>query len=401
MKSAKRVITVVLCILMIAGIFAGCGSNSGSASQESTKAQATEQATTAASETTAAVQYPELNLNPTEALGVSSEGVKAIAPSAFTLTDAEIAKLKAGNYKAAFSYHTTSDQCNQTKLKAATEMLKSWGIEVVSVTDASFKAEQQMSDIESIMALKPDILFVMPVDPDTAASALESVKKTNTKIVFMENVATGFKAGVDYVGCASSDSYGNGKAAADIMAKSLNYKGKVAMMFYDMVYFVTNERDRAFRETMAKYYPDIEIVAEEGFTDVNNTGAVADAIFAKYPDIDGIYATWDIPGEGAIASAKARGREDVVITCCDLGDSTARMIAENGLIKGTGAPRSWEQGQAEALLGAYGVLGKVVPSTFVTPPALPVVKANVAEAYKITYNADVPAWLTEALNKSK
>jgi ribose transport system substrate-binding protein len=171
----KRVLSLILCVLMIASIFAGCGSTTPASPSQSASASPSASAPTS---------YPELDLNPAEALGVSSEGVKAIAPSAFVLTDEEIAKLKEGKYTAAFSYHTTSDQCNQTKLQAATEMLNSWGIEVVSVTDASFKAEQQMADIESIMALKPDVLFVMPVDPDTAAAALQSVKNTNTKIVF-------------------------------------------------------------------------------------------------------------------------------------------------------------------------------------------------------------------------
>lgn len=344
----------------------------------------------------AAQEHPELDLNPSEALSVSIEGVKAVPPSALAVTPAEAEKLRAGKYKVAFSYHTVSDQCNQTKLGAAREMLAGWGIETVSVTDAKFKAEAQMSDIESIMALDPDVLFVMPVDPDTAAAALRDVKGSKTKIVFMENVATGFKAGVDYVACASSDSYGNGKAAADIMAKELGYKGKVAMLFYDMAYFVTNERDRGFKETMAKLYPEIEIVMEAGFADVNNTGAVADAIFARHPDIDGIYGTWDIPAEGAIATARSVGREDVIITCCDLGDSAARMIAEGGIIRGTGAPRSYEQGQAEALIAAYALLGKELPSTFITPPALPVIRKNVLEAYRLTYHAEPPKSLLES-----
>ncbi|MCC8181210.1 MAG: substrate-binding domain-containing protein [Planctomycetes bacterium] len=349
----------------------------------------------------AAGAYPELDLDPKEALSVSPEGVKAVSPSELSISPEEAAKLRAGNYKVAFTYHTVSDQCNQTKLAAARAMLADWGIETVSVTDAKFKAEGQMSDIESIMALDPDVLFVMPVDPDTAAAALRPVQQTYTKIVFMENVATGFRAGIDYVGSASSDSYGNGKAAADIMAKELGYKGKVAMLFYDMAYFVTTERDRGFKETMAKYYPEIEIVMEAGFTDVNNTGTVADAIFARYPDIDGIYGTWDIPAEGAIATARSLGRDDVIITCCDLGDSAARMIAEGGMVRGTGAPRSYEQGQAEALIAAYALLDKPLPSTFVTPPALPVVRENVLEAYKITYNAEPPKTLLDAYKRGE
>lgn len=275
-------------------------------------------------------------------------------------------------------------------------MLESWGIEVVSVTDANFDAATQTSQIESTMALDPDVLFVMPYDADACASALDAnVKGTDTKLIFMENVATGYQAEKDYVGCASSDSYGNGKACADILAKEIGYKGTVAMMYYDLVYPVTNERDRGFRETIEKDYPDIEIVVESGFTDPNDTGTVADAILARYPDVDGVYASWDIPAEGMIASAESVGREDLIITCCDLGDTAAKSIATDGMIRGSGAPRSPEQGEAEALLAAYALLGKEMPSTFATPPALPVIQSNVLDAYEISYGVKAPEWLQE------
>lgn len=383
----KKVLLVVLSVLLAATVMTGCG-NTPSENNKQVQTESTK-------------SYPPIDLNPREALSISPEGIKAVAPSALSLTNEEIEQLKKGKYKVAFSYHTLSDQCNQRKLAAAKEALASWGIDVVSVTAAEFKAEAQVSDIESALALKPDVLFVMPVDPHSVAGALEKVKGTKTKIVFMENVAAGYKAGVDYLGSASSDSYGNGKAAADIMAQQLGYKGKVAMMFYDMDYFVTNERDRGFRETIKNNYPNIEIVMEAGFTNVNNTGAVADAIFAKYPDINGIYATWDVPAEGAIASARSLGRNDVIITTCDLGDNAARLIAEDGMIRGTGAPRSAEQGKAEALIAAYGLLGKKLPSTFVTPPALPVVKANVLEAYKMSYGVEAPQALVDIVKQHK
>ncbi|MCC8180942.1 MAG: substrate-binding domain-containing protein [Planctomycetes bacterium] len=340
--------------------------------------------------------YPALDLDPKEALAISIEGIKGVSPSLLTLTDEDLAKLKAGNFTAAFSYHILSDQCSQTKLAAAREKLDELGIKTVSVTDANFKAETQMSDIESAMALNPDVIFVKPIDADTIAAALERVIDSKTHIIFMESVGRGFKPGVDYAACVNSDTYGNGKAAADIMARELGYKGKVAMLYYDANDFTTNERDRGFRETIANSYPDIEIVMEAGFADQNNTGTVADAIFARFPDIDGIYGSWDIPAEGAIASALSLGRDDVIITCCDLGDNAARMIAEGGIIRGTGAPRSYEQGQAEALAAAYALLGKPFPSTYITPPALPVVKENVLSAYKLTYNAEPPQFIVDA-----
>lgn len=386
----KRILAVLMCTAMVISMAAGCGSEMSNDTKDK------EKETADSGQEADSKDYPELDLNPTEALSVSVEGIKAAAPSEFELSDEEIEQLKEGKYKAAFAYHTQSDTCNQTKVAAATKMLESWGIEVVSVTDANFDAATQTAQIESAMALKPDVLFVMPYDADACASTLDAnVKNSDTKLVFMENVATGYEAGKDYAGCASSDSYGNGKACADILAKEIGYQGKVAMMFYDLVYPVTNERDRGFRETIEKDYPEIEIVMEAGFTDPSDTGTVADAILAKHADLNGIYASWDIPAEGAIASANSLGRNDLIITCCDLGDTASKSIAEDGMIRGAGAPRSPEQGEAEALIAAYALLGKEMPSTFVTPPALPVVKSNLLEAYQNSFGIEAPDWLKD------
>jgi ribose transport system substrate-binding protein len=350
----------------------------------------------------AASPASQVNLNPTAVFGKGPNGERAALPSEFSLTEEEKAKLKAGNYTAAFAYHIQSDQCNQTKVKAATEFLNSVGIKTVSVTDANFKAEKQISDIESAMALKPSVLFVMPVDPEAVSKTLKRVAAAGTKIVFMENVAKNMVAGKDYVAIVNSDSYGNGKAAADMMANQLGGKGEVAMVFFDAAFFVTNERDRGFRETVKKDYPDIKIVQEVGFADSNKVGEVADAIFANHPKVKGIYASWDVPAEAVIASAKSVGRTDLVITTVDLSDNSARMIATGGIVRGTAAPRSHEQGLAEAMVGAYGLLGKQPPSTYVALPTMPVMKENVVEGYKTMYHLDKePAWLANAVKAGK
>ena len=158
-------------------------------------------------------------------------------------------------------------------------------------------------------------------------------------------------AGKDYVALVNPDSYGVGKVAADIMANRLNYSGKVGMVFYDVNFFVTNERDKAFREVMANDYPDIEIVAEYGFADPNKSGEAADGLFARYPDIDAVYCSWDQIAAYTVASAKSNGLtpDDVFITTVDLGADSALSIATDDFIKGTGAPRSYDTGVAEAM----------------------------------------------------
>ena len=89
------------------------------------------------------------------------------------------------------------------------------------------------------------------------------------------------------------------------------------------------------------------------------------------------------------------GRDDIVVTTIDLGDNVARIIAQDGLVKGLGAQLPYDQGVAEATLAAYALLGKECPP-YVAVPALPVTRDNILDAYKQVYHKDAPDWLVEA-----
>jgi ribose transport system substrate-binding protein len=382
----KKLISLGITVAITLSL-AACGT---STNQKSTE-------TKTANTSTKAAPVAKINLNPTTVVGVGPYGEKAVDPSTLTLTDAEKQKLKDGHFTAAFVYHELDNQPNQTKLAAAKAKLEELGVKVVSVTDAGFKAQTEISNIQSAMALKPNVMITMPVDPVATASAYRDVEKAGTKLVFMENIPKGFKAGTDYAALVNSDSYGNGVAAADMLAQQIGNKGEVAMVYYDAVFFVTNERDRGFKDEIKKY-PNIKLVEKAPFTDQNNVNSIADGLLAKHPNIKGVYASWDIPAEGVIASAKSAGRNDLVITTVDLGVNTARMIAEDGMIRGTSTPRSYDQGIGEAMAAAYALIGKQVPS-YICPPTLPVMKANVLDAYKIAYHKDAPSSVAKALKK--
>ncbi len=215
----------------------------------------------------------------------------------------------------------------------------------------------------------------------------------------MENVPTGFTED-QYITMTNSDSYGNGKFAADILAREIGYSGKVAMVYYDADFFTTNERDRAFRETMAESYPDIEIVGEYGFTSIDVVGASADGMFAEHTDLKGVYASWDIPAEDVMASAQAVGLNDLVITTVDLGDNSATLIASDGMIKGVGCPKAVETGEIEGLAAACGLLGKDVPKYLVSASQA-VARDNVLEAYQVCFNIDTPDMVKEAYDSAE
>jgi ribose transport system substrate-binding protein len=81
----------------------------------------------------------------------------------------------------------------------------------------------------------------------------------------------------------------------------------------------------------------------------------------------------------------------LVITTIDLGLNVAVEMAQpNGLVKGVGAQRPYDQGIVEALLAGYGLLGKPAPA-YVALPALPVSRENLLNAWKTVYHTEAPS----------
>jgi ribose transport system substrate-binding protein len=315
-------------------------------------------------------------------------GEKAVPSTTLTLDQAEIDKLKSGKYTAALLWHTSSDFVTAVTA-GATDAFNSYGIEVVATTDAGFDAARQKNDVETIMAKKPSVILVLPLDPVTSAEALRPAVEAGTKIVLLSNQPKGFTHGKDYVSIVTDDLFQMGKQAADVLAEALGKKGKIAWIFHDAQYYVTNQRDNAFKTTIQSSYPEMQIVAEQGLADPARAEEIAQALLLKHPDLDGIYVTWAEPAEGVLAALRAAGNAKTKIVTLDLSEPVALDMVKGGNVAGIVADKAYELGRAMATAGAYGLLGKEAPS-FVIAPAITVTKANVAEGWKESLHRDAP-----------
>lgn len=310
--------------------------------------------------------------------------------SAVTLTDEELAKIKGMNATAAIVMHYGGNDWSRAQINGLQTQFAAMGIKVIAVTDAGFKPEKQVADLETIMAQKPNIIVSIPTDPTATAAAYKAAAEAGVKLVFMDNVPAGFKAGTDYVSVVSADNYGNGVAAAHLMAKALGGEGEIGVVFHAADFFVTKQRYDAFKATIASDYPNIKIVAEQGIGGPDFSGdaeKAASAILTSNPNVKGIWAVWDVPAEGVIAAARNAGRDDLVITTIDLGENVAISMAQNSFVKGLGAQRPYDAGVVEAKLAGYALLGKDAPG-FVALPALPVTRDNLLDAWKTVYSTE-------------
>lgn len=339
----------------------------------------------------------EIVLDENDIKSTGPNGEKAAPASSLTLTDEEIAKLKAGNYSAAISFHYAGNDWSSAQQKGLEDTFKKYGINIVGTTDANFSVEQQVSDLETLTALNPDVMISIPTDAKATSDAFKRVSDQGIKLVFMDNVPDNFVAGENYVGTVSADNYGNGVIAAELIGDKLKGKGKIGIVHYDVDYFVTNQRLEAFEKTIKKEYPDIEVIAKTGFSDVNQSTEVADAMLTQNPDLEAIFAIWDIPAEGVLSALTSAGREDVFVSSIDLGDNIAKEIAQ-GKVLGVGAQLPYDQGVAEATMAAYALLGKETPS-YVAVPATKVERNTIVSGYEMVYHKKAPGFITEELDK--
>jgi ribose transport system substrate-binding protein len=316
------------------------------------------------------------------------------------LTDEQIEKVRAGNFTVAISMGWLGDDWASQQLIGLKETFEKLNIKVVAETNANWDDAKQIADLEAISVLKPDLLVSIPLNGQTTASAYKAIQQAGTKVVFIDQAVDGMEPGKDYAAIISSDNLALGMYLADALAESLGGKGDVAAMYFANDFYVTNLRYEGFIARVMAKYPDLNVVAAAGHNDPNKGQEVAQGVLARYPTLSGMYASWSIPAMGAVTAAVTAGRspDDFKIVNENFDQIVALNMAQNGFIAGISSQRPYDQGVAEATVGALALIGEPTPSYVVVPP-LKVTRDTLPEAYKTIYRIDLPSEMTSALSQ--
>lgn len=328
---------------------------------------------------------------------IGPKGEPATPSSELQLTDEEVAKLKGGNHTAAMVWHMAQEYTSAVTAGAQDE-LDRLGIKVLAVTEAGFDAAKQKNDLETVMVRDPDVILTLPVDPVSAGEAFRPALEQGAKFVIVDNAPAGWEQGKDYVTIVTDNNYEMGKQTADALAKALGLKGKVGMIYYDAVFFVTNMRDKAFKDTIAGSYPEVKIVAEQGFADPRRVQEIAEAMLLQHPDLDGIYTSWGEPAEGALAALRAAKNDHVKISTLDLNEVIGLDMAKDGNVVSITVDEAYEIGRALGAAAGDALLGKDVPP-YVVVPALTLTKSNLVEGWFQSMHREAPQSIKDALGQ--
>jgi ribose transport system substrate-binding protein len=322
-------------------------------------------------------------------------GEKATPAEEISLSEDDAEALRSGAHTAAIVWHDAAAEFSVAMTAGIRDRFDELGIEVVAVTDAQFDAGKQQRDVESVVARDPDSIISIPVDPVSAAKAFRTALDRGTQLTFLSNIPQGYKHGKDYVGVVSADQILTGQNTAQVMCEALGGEGKIGVIDYDADFFITNQRDAAFRQALADDCPEIEVAAQAGFEDPARVQEIASAMLTRNPDLGGIYTTWAQPAEGVLAALREAGREeDVKVATVDLSESLALDIAEGGATAGVSADRVYEAGRKLADVVGLGLLDRPAPA-FAVVPSVAVTEENLLEGWQESYGEPAPAAVQE------
>lgn len=333
---------------------------------------------------------------PTHAAEQNIDWQQAKQAKSITISKEQAQKIKQKSLTAAMAWHGASPWISAVS-RGASDTFEALGIKVVASTDAQFDPAKQVADLENITALKPNILLSLSVDGTSTKQSYQKAINAGAELVLLSNPIPGFRHGKEYVGIVTDDMFGMGKAAATSIQLAFGENAKIGMIFHDAKYFITNNRDSAFRKQVATLAGH-KIVVEKGFVKEHETSAIAAAMILQHPDLDVIYVSWDAAAEGVIEALRSFGNRDIKVVTHDLGVNNLLDMAMQRNMLATISDRPYVIGATMAKLGALATLDLPAPH-FTLVPYDAVTKDNIADIWQQAFKAPLPKMLDLALKQ--
>lgn len=325
----------------------------------------------------------------TQSIGRGPRGEKAANITTVALDEADIEKLNGSSFTAILAFHHSGTAWRNIHEKAIKEIFLAYGIKVLAVMDAHYDPEIQIRQLESIIAIKPDVLISVPTDEVKIAKAYKEVVKSGIKLVFINNVPANF-GNDEYVSCISVNECENGRIAGEALGEYMlsNNKKSAGFIVHGADFFATKQRDMVAQQTLQEVF-GIEIVDIKSFLVESNVYNIAMRMIMDNPQIEALYVSWNIPALEVMRALKELGREDIGIVTADLDLPLASSLVEGGVIKTITAQRLYKQGSVIAQAAGCALLNKPIPKYIGVNP-LKVTQDNLLEAWQEVMGSSPP-----------
>jgi ABC-type sugar transport system substrate-binding protein len=245
---------------------------------------------------------------------------------------------KKASYKVGFAQTESNNPWRIAQTASMRDEAKKLGHQLV-YTDAASSAAKQVSDVNSMIAQRVDLIFLAPREEKPLVPAIMNAKKAGIPVILIDrNVdQTLAKAGRDYITFIGSDFIEEGRRSAEWLIKATGGKARIIELQGSTGASAANDRKKGFADAI-KAQPGMQVVASQDGDFTRDKGRqVAETLLQAHPDATAIFAHNDEMALGAIAALQGAGKvagKDVLIVSCD-GEKEAVQAIIDGKIGAT------------------------------------------------------------------
>jgi ribose transport system substrate-binding protein len=255
------------------------------------------------------------------------------------------------------------DPYQMTMACGAEQEAKAKGVHLTVQGPTAFDPTLQIPIVNAVVATHPAAMLVLPTDPVALYVPLKQAQRAGIKIV-LEN--TGLKnRDVAVTSIVSPDLQG-GKMAADLLAKEVGYKGKVAVITFTAGQsLVTDGRWHGFEaeiKKLEKSHPGLKYLGPQ-FAAHNGTNAasVFSALYSKNPDLAGVLSTFTFATQALATGIRNNHVAGKVKVVGFDPDQASLNALKGGIVQILIAQQGIRQGQLGVDAALASLAGKSLP----------------------------------------
>ena len=212
----------------------------------------------------------------------------------------------------------TTDAFYITMRKGAEAAAKALGVDLVFQGAPDFNPVTQTPVLDAVIARHPDAILIAPTDKTQMVQPLKKAAEAGIPVITVDTfIGTGdYQSGggtADFpLSYVASDNVVGGRMAARALAKAIDDKGKVYVSNIKPGVSTTDQREEGFKEEM-KSHPGIKVLETQfNDDDANKAASQVQSVFARNPDLVGVFGTNLFSALGAANGVKQAGQQGKV-----------------------------------------------------------------------------------------
>jgi ribose transport system substrate-binding protein len=240
--------------------------------------------------------------------------------------------------------------------KGAEHAAEALGVEFIFQGGPDFNPTVQVPVLDALIARQPDAILIAPTDKQQLIAPLKKAHDAGIAVItvdtFIDDGAyqDGDGQGDYPLSYIASDNVLGGRMAARALAKSIGEQGKVYVSNVKPGISTTDQREQGFKLELQEHFPNVEILETQfNDDDANKAASQLQAVFARNPDLKGVFGANLFSAIGAADGVKAVGKSGEIKVVAF--DAPQRIVDDikSGLIDMAIA-------QHPAEIGYYGVV---------------------------------------------